>query len=90
VHCDIYRALTQPYTYLYVVTGMEPIELPAKLRKQFDFSEVVVSIDLDGRKSLAREDIARVRANLSETGYHLQLPPHDDPSGWLDLPPKKS
>jgi uncharacterized protein YcgL (UPF0745 family) len=30
-----------------------------------------------------------VMQNLAEQGYHLQMPPTDDPTGLLDLPKKK-
>ena len=31
---------------------------------------------------------AEVLANLDSRGFHLQMPPKEDPSGWLDLPAK--
>ena len=48
-----------------------------------------MEIDLDEREALAREDIDKVRRNVRDPGYHVQLPPEEDESGWLDLPPRK-
>jgi uncharacterized protein YcgL (UPF0745 family) len=49
-----------------------------------------MDLDLAKRDHLAKEDINVVRRHIADPGYYLQLPPEDDPSGWLDLPEKTS
>ena len=60
-----------------------------ELLKLLGEPEPVMEIDLSERVRLAKESIDTVRVNLVERGFHLQLPPDEDPSGWLDLSPKK-
>jgi len=48
-----------------------------------------MDLELAPDRKLAYEDIDLVRRNLVEQGYHLQLPPTDDPTGLLELTKKK-
>lgn len=86
--CTIYRSSRAEYTYLYLREDLELDDVPEELLKLLGEPEPVMDVDLAERDSLAKEDIERVRFNLTDPGYHLQLPPQDDPSGWLDLPKK--
>ena len=45
-----------------------------------------MDLELTPEFKLANEDVNQVMENLAEKGYHLQLPPQEDESGWLDLP----
>jgi uncharacterized protein YcgL (UPF0745 family) len=48
-----------------------------------------MDLELTPQRTLAYEDIGLVMKNLAENGYHLQMPPQDDPTGLLELPEKK-
>jgi uncharacterized protein YcgL (UPF0745 family) len=86
--CTVFKSSRKEYTYLYLREDLTLDDLPATLRELMGTAVHTMNIDLAGRRSLAKEDIETVRANLADPGYHLQLPPEDDPSGWLDLPKK--
>lgn len=84
--CTVYRSSRKAFTYLYVRDGLELEELPVDLLKLLGEPEAIMELDLAERRSLAQENVATVIAHLDDPGYHLQLPPDDDPSGWLELP----
>ncbi len=86
--CTIHRSSRRAYTYLYLREGVGFDEVPEELRVAFGEPEAVMELELTPGRTLAQEDPEQVLANLSERGWHLQLPPEDDPSGWLDLPGK--
>lgn len=86
--CTVWRSRKRTYTYLYLAAEQDLDDLPEALRALFDEAEMALELDLDARESLANADIAVVRKHLRDPGYYLQLPPEDDPSGWLDLPSK--
>ena len=86
--CTVFRSASREFTYLYLAEGREWDDLPDSLRELFGEAETVMEIDLDERSSLAQEDIDVVRTHLADPGYHLQLPPTEDESGWLDLKPR--
>ncbi|MEE4175094.1 MAG: YcgL domain-containing protein [Xanthomonadales bacterium] len=86
--CTIWRSRTREYTYIYLREDVELADLPAPLQVVFAEAELAMELDLARRDALANADIATVREQLNDAGYYLQLPPEDDPSGWLDLPPK--
>jgi len=85
--CTVLRSSLRDYTYLYLREDLPFEELPATLRGLFGAPEVVMELELHEQRSLAQEDVRQVMANLADQGYHLQLPPKEDASGWLDLPP---
>lgn len=88
--CTVFKSSRREYTYLYLRHDLTFDDIPTELRELMGAAEQTMEIDLAGRQSLAKENIETVRAHLADPGYHLQLPPADDPSGWLDLPPKKA
>jgi uncharacterized protein YcgL (UPF0745 family) len=86
--CVVLRSRRRPYTYLYLGEGFDFGKLPAQLRQAFGEPEPVMELELTPTRTLAQENPEQVLANLAERGWHLQLPPEEDPSGWLDLPKK--
>jgi uncharacterized protein YcgL (UPF0745 family) len=84
--CIVYRSANKDFTYLYLRNGLSFDDLPHGLMHTFGQAEQVLELELSPARKLAREDVEAVITNLREQGYHLQLPPKDDPSGWLDLP----
>lgn len=89
MNCVVYRSSLKDFTYIYLLDGHAYEDLPAALRKVFGEPRFVMQLDLTPERKLANENVGQVMQNLSECGYHLQLPPNEDPSGWLDLPSAK-
>jgi len=84
--CSVVRSNLKDFTYIYLRDGYDFDELPGALRQAFGKPEFVINLELTPDRRLALEDVEQVMRNLAEQGYHLQLPPKDDESGWLDLP----
>ena len=87
--CSVWKSARKEFTYIYLASGQVFEDLPAGLREAFGEPEFVMQLELAPDRSLAYEDAAQVRSNLAEQGYHLQLPPTDDPTGLLELTEKK-
>jgi len=84
--CSVIRSSLKDYTYIYLRDGYEFDDLPDALKEVFGTPELVMNLELTPHRKLAYEDVEQVLRNLIEQGYHLQLPPKEDATGWLDLP----
>jgi len=84
--CSVIRSSLKDYTYIYLRDGYEFDDLPDTLKQVFGAPQLVMNLELTPGRKLAYEDIEQVMRNLDEQGYHLQLPPREDATGWLDLP----
>jgi len=84
--CSVVRSSLKDFTYLYLLAGQDFDDLPDTLRDVFGQPEFVMELELTLERKLAYSDIKQVMQNLSEQGYHLQLPPKEDATGLLDLP----
>lgn len=89
MQCSVFRSNLKDFTYIYLLNGHEFDDLPDSLKKVFGKPQLVMELELNPGRKLAYEDVNQVMANLAEHGYHLQLPPSEDETGWLDLPEKK-
>ena len=89
MHCSIFRSTSKDFTYIYLNAGHEFDDLPDSLKKVFGEPRFVMDLELNSGRKLAYEDVKKVMADLAEHGYHLQLPPTEDLTGWLDLPAKR-
>lgn len=78
VHCWVYGSSRKQEMYLYLSQQDGFDQLPTELRQRFGEPRLVLELDLDRRRQLAREDVARVISNLQQRGYHLQMPPRLD------------
>jgi uncharacterized protein YcgL (UPF0745 family) len=87
--CTVVRSSLKDFTYIYLLEGHDFDDLPVSLRKAFGEPGFVMNLELTPDRKLAYEDVNRVMQNLSEQGYHLQMPPQEDATGLLDLPEKK-
>lgn len=83
--CTVIKSLKRDYTYLYLRDDVALEDLPAELLQLLGETAPVMALDLVPGGTLAQENVESVIANLETEGYHLQLPPKEDPSGWLDL-----
>lgn len=87
--CSVIRSSLKDFTYIYLLEGEDFDDLPESLKRVFGDPEFVMDLNLTPERKLANEDVNQVMQNLSDQGYHLQLPPQEDESGWLDLPRNK-
>lgn len=71
--CHIYRSNQKLDTYLYLAVRDDFSAIPGELLRVFGTPEFSFSFQLEADRKLAREDAAKVLANLKERGYHLQL-----------------
>ncbi len=83
--CTVYRSSNKDFTYIYLKDGCSFEDLPASLQKIFGDPSEVMALELTPERKLSYEDVNQVIKNLSDEGFHLQLPPKQDPSGLLDL-----
>ena len=88
--CPVFRSSQKDFTYIYLLAGHDFDDLPDTLREVFGQPEFVMNLELTPERKLAYSDIKQVMQNLSEEGYHLQLPPKEDATGLLDLPSSTS
>ena len=72
---DVYRSPRKDLLYLYVAASEGLSRVPEALLLKFGEPQKTLSIELTAERKLAREDPAKVLANLETQGYHLQLPP---------------
>lgn len=86
--CSVVRSSLKDFTYIYLLAGQDFEDLPSELKEVFGKPEFVMDLELTPERKLAHADITHVMQNLSEHGYHLQMPPKHDETGLLDLPGK--
>jgi len=71
----IYKSSRKDQTYLYLVKRDDFSAVPEALRQMFGTPLLVTVLDLAQRDKLAGADIDKVRAELADKGFYLQLPP---------------
>ena len=73
--CTIYKSARKAQTYLFINKRDDFSEVPEALMKTFGTPNLVTIINLATKEKLAMADIDKVKANLKEQGFYLQLPP---------------
>ncbi len=73
--CAIYKSLKKADTYLYVNKREDFSDVPKPLLEAFGKPHFAMMLDLTSRTHLAQVDIDKVKTDLSEKGYFLQVPP---------------
>ncbi|MBA6265662.1 MAG: YcgL domain-containing protein [Colwellia sp.] len=73
--CTIYKSTKKAQTYLFVKHRNDFSAVPAPLMLIFGTPSLVTVMSLANKKKLALADIEKVKANLNEQGFYLQLPP---------------
>lgn len=71
----VYKSLRKADTFLYLRERDAFGLLPDVLRANLGELRFVLAVALTPERTLAREDAAVVRRNLSAQGFHLQFPP---------------
>jgi hypothetical protein len=73
--CTIYKSARKAQTYLFINKRDDFTDVPEPLMKTFGTPQLVTIINLATKDKLAMADIVKVKANLKEQGFYLQLPP---------------
>ncbi len=73
--CVIYRSTKQDQAYLYVEIKDDFSRVPPELMARFGKPVLSMLFPLNGSKKLVAADINKVKQDLKEQGYYLQLPP---------------
>ncbi|TKB54258.1 YcgL domain-containing protein [Ferrimonas aestuarii] len=73
--CAIYKSKRKAETYLYVNKRNDFSEVPEALMETFGQPEFVMLLPLSKLSQLGSANIDKVKADLSEKGFYLQLPP---------------
>tara|TARA_R100001244_G_scaffold259_17_gene487 strand:- start:3972 stop:4265 length:294 start_codon:yes stop_codon:yes gene_type:complete len=76
--CSIYKSPRKNEMYLYVLRSDALKRVPESLLVAFGPPTHAFDMVLTPERTLAREDIHAVLANLDQQGYHLQMPPAED------------
>ena len=79
MQCWIYKGSRREETYLYLAVedGTDPV--PDALLTALGRLELVMSLELSPRRTLARASAEQVIQDLESKGYYLQMPPVDMP-----------
>jgi uncharacterized protein YcgL (UPF0745 family) len=80
VKCAVYKSRRRADTYLYVEAENDFRRVPQALLRILGTLELVLTLELDGRRTLAQADPQEVQRQLLEQGYYLQLPAGDFPA----------
>lgn len=75
MHAYVYKSQLKPDTYVYLARRDDTSALPAPLLASLGALVFVLEVTLDGQRRLAQADPAKVRSELSERGFYLQVPP---------------
>lgn len=78
VECTIYRSKRKPGMYVYLPKGSDPAKLPDPLLHIAGVLEHALDLELTEQRRLAREDAPTVIRNLSQQGFHVQMPPQEE------------
>ena len=71
----IYRCSNKPDLYIYLAERDDFSQVPPAMLTSLGNINFAMELELNEHTKLAREDAAKVMHNLSENGFHLQLPP---------------
>ncbi|MDN5370044.1 MAG: uncharacterized protein PWP74_1352 [Shewanella sp.] len=73
--CAVYKSRRKADTYLFIRQKDKFDDIPSALLAVFGPPQLVMLLPLDKRQHLGLADIAKVKAELEQNGYYLQLPP---------------
>jgi uncharacterized protein len=78
VLCAVYKSSKKAETYLYVPGRDDFQRVPKALLQTFGSPIFLMIMPLKAERKLAQVDVAKLRSELSEKGYYLQLPPPEE------------
>lgn len=73
--CAVYKSRRKLDSYLFVEKRSEFERVPEALLEMFGTPELVMMLPLMKRDHLGFADIEKVKVELTDKGYYLQLPP---------------
>ena len=73
--CAVYKSTLKQETYLFVSKKGHFEDVPEPLMKMFGVPSLVMLVPLDKKEKLGIADIVKVREEIVNKGYYLQLPP---------------
>lgn len=73
--CTVYRSPKKALTYLFINKRDDFSDVPTALMATFGSPTLVTVLNLANKDKLAMADIDKVRTNLKDKGFYLQLPP---------------
>ncbi|MCL1039105.1 YcgL domain-containing protein [Shewanella submarina] len=73
--CAVYKSSRKADTYLFVNKRDCFDDVPEALMEMFGAPQLVMVFPIAQREHLGLADINRVRTELADKGYYLQLPP---------------
>lgn len=79
MHCYIYKSSRKAETFLFVRAENDFSSVPAPLLEALGMLQKVMDLELTPERKLARGNAAQIMHELRQTGFHLQLPPHQQP-----------
>jgi len=79
MECWIYKSRRRAETYLFLGEPDDTSRVPPELLAAMGALELVMQLELDPERRLARADPRKVMHELEHRGYYLQLPPVDMP-----------
>lgn len=71
----IYKGSRRAETYLYVPEESGFEQVPAELLEVMGTLELVMELELDAERRLARVDASDVMKGIEKVGFFLQMPP---------------
>ncbi len=74
-NCWIYKSSKKDEMYLYLARKDDFDAVPELLMARFGNPSLVMELELDEQRRLARADVTTVMRRLTEEGYYLQMPP---------------
>ncbi len=77
--CFVYKGQRKPDCYLYLPEADNFERVPRALLDQLGELQKVLTFDLHPERTLAQEDAANVLESLASKGFHLQMPPPEEP-----------
>ena len=73
--CAIFKSLKKADAYLYVKDRHDLSVVPQELMSMFGKPQFVMLFNLNGDKQLVANDNEKVKTELDDKGFYLQLPP---------------
>ncbi|GAA5213034.1 YcgL domain-containing protein [Corallincola platygyrae] len=73
--CAIYKSSKKVDSYLFIERKDDFSRVPEALMAQFAGPQLVMVVNLEKRERLAMADIEKVKVELTDRGFYLQLPP---------------
>ncbi len=73
--CTIYKSSKKAETYLYIEKKGDFSAVPKPLMELVGKLVLVMTMNLDERESLANADLEKVKTELKDKGFYLQIPP---------------